>query len=127
MPEGNRLVAVIVEVADLDRSEKLYREGFGVDLHRSDHETDDRWIGGDHAAVSWHTGGYLHFALYQAKTNERTRGVQLGFAVDDIEAAHRAALAAGAELVHEPRSQPWGRSARFRDFDGNVIELTQRV
>lgn len=47
--------------------------------------------------------------------------------MDDIEAAHKAAFSAGAELVHEPRSQPWGRSARFRDFDGNVIELTQRV
>lgn len=127
MPEGNRLVAVIVEVADLARSERLYRDGFGLDVHRSDHETDDRWIGGAHAAVSWHTGGYVHFALYAAKTNERTGGVQVGFAVDDVEATHQIALAAGAELLDEPRSQPWGRSVRFRDFDGTVIELTQRA
>lgn len=32
----------------------------------------------------------------------------------------------GAELVHEPRSQPSGRSGRYRDLDGNVVELTQR-
>ena len=25
------------------------------------------------------------------------------------------------EVVHEP----WGRSGRYRDFDGNVIELTE--
>ena len=32
---------------------------------------------------------------------------------------------AGATVVHGPRSEMWGRSARYRDFDDNVIELTQ--
>jgi len=34
-------------------------------------------------------------------------------------------MSAGVEVVHGPKSQPWGRSARYRDFDGNVIELTE--
>jgi hypothetical protein len=29
--------------------------------------------------------------------------------------------------VHEPTAQPWGTSARYRDLDGNVIELTQHA
>lgn len=125
MPEGNRLVAVVIEVSNLARSEQLYREGFGLDLHRSDHESDDRWIGGTHAAVSWNDGGFLHFALYPKRTAETTTNAQLGFAVDDLGEAHERAVAAGAEVVHEPRSEPWGQSSRYRDFDGNVIELTQ--
>jgi predicted enzyme related to lactoylglutathione lyase len=128
--DGNRMVATVVEVADLDRSLTLYRDAFGIELHLSDHEggdhtDDDRWISGRHAAVTWKAGGGFHFALYQSK-GERTAHVQLGFQVADIAAAHGRAVDAGAEVIHAPRVEPWGTSARYRDHDGNVIELTQR-
>ena len=29
------------------------------------------------------------------------------------------------EVVHAPKEQPWGRSGRYRDPDGNIVELTQ--
>jgi hypothetical protein len=32
----------------------------------------DRWLAGRHAACSWYEGAYLHFALYQAKSNQTT-------------------------------------------------------
>lgn len=126
MSETNRMVAVIVEVSDLTRSTNLYRDGFGIDLHPGDNGVDDRWTGGQHAEISWHDGAYLHFALYGAKENT-TRGVQLSFAVEDVRIAHERALQHGAELVHEPRVEPWGTSGRYLDFDGNVIELTERA
>jgi predicted enzyme related to lactoylglutathione lyase len=120
----NRLVAVILEVSDLDRSVDLYRNAFGIDLHPGDNGVDDRWTGGRHAEISWRDGAYLHFALYPAKERPSS-GVQIGFSVEDIEDAHAAATRAGARVLHEPRQEPWGRSARYVDFDGNVIELTQ--
>ena len=124
MTNHPRLVSVVLEVADLKRSERLYREGFGLDLHSSHHDDDDRWIVGAHAAVSWTDGAFAHFALYAAKGGEPTTGAQVGFRVDDLDAAHERAVAAGAEVIHGPIAQPWGRSARYRDFDGNVVELT---
>jgi predicted enzyme related to lactoylglutathione lyase len=120
-----RLVAVVLEVSDLDRSMALYRAGFGVDFHVGDHEGEDRWTSGRHAATSWHDGAFLHFALYASKDGTVTNALQIGFRVDDLAAAHDRAVAAGADVVHEPKSQPWGRSARYRDFDGNVVELTE--
>jgi lactoylglutathione lyase len=125
-----RLVLVVIEVADVERSAALYRDGFGLDLHLDDHEgtihgPDDRWTSGRHAACSWTDGAYLHFALYPAKADGPSRNVQLGFNTDDLDAAHERALAAGAVLVHEPRDEPWGTTARYRDFDGNVLSLTQ--
>ena len=35
------------------------------------------------------------------------------------------ALDAGAVPFHDPMPQPWGRSARYADHDGNIIELTE--
>jgi predicted enzyme related to lactoylglutathione lyase len=124
--DGRRLEAVILEVNDLEKSEALYRDGFGVPLHPGDNGSEDRWIGGRHAEISWTAGAYLHFALYPAKEQPTSR-IQLTFAVDDIGEAHAAAVAAGARVVHEPRTEPWGRSGRYEDFDGNIIELTERT
>lgn len=125
-----RIVLVVLEVADVDRSAALYRDGFGVDLHVSDHEggphgPDDRWTSGRHAAYSWTAGAYLHFALYSAKGDGPTRNVQIGFTTDDLAADHQRALDAGALLIHEPRDEPWGATARYHDFDGNVLSFTQ--
>jgi predicted enzyme related to lactoylglutathione lyase len=126
MAQHGRLVALILEVSDLDRSSALYRDAFGVDLHPGDNGVDDRWTGGRHAEVSWREGAYLHFALYPAK-EEPTSGAQLSLSVDDIDIAHEVAVRAGARVLHEPRTEPWGRSGRYMDFDGNVVELTQRT
>jgi predicted enzyme related to lactoylglutathione lyase len=126
MAQHGRLVAVILEVSDLERSESLYRNAFGLELHPGDNGVDDRWTGGRHAEVSWREGAYLHFALYQAKERPTT-GAQISLSVDDIDLAHAGAVRAGAHVIHGPRTEPWGRSGRYEDFDGNVIELTQHT
>jgi predicted enzyme related to lactoylglutathione lyase len=120
-----RLVTVVLRVADLDRSAALYRDAFGLDFHLADHEGDDVWTSGRHAATTWTEGAFMHFALYQSTEAMASTGAQIAFRVDDLEAAHRRALDAGSELVHEPKAQPWGRSARYSDPDGNIIELTE--
>jgi predicted enzyme related to lactoylglutathione lyase len=124
MVETRRLVAIILEVSDLERSTALYRDAFGIELHPGDNRVDDRWTGGRHAEISWTEGEYLHFALYRAKERPTT-GAQISLRVDDVDAAHAQAVKAGTRVLHEPRTEPWGRSARYQDLDGNVIELTQ--
>ena len=126
MAENTRLVAVILEVSDLDKSAALYRDAFGLDLHPGDNGVEDRWIGGRHAEISWRQGAYLHFALYRAKERPTT-GAQVSLRVDNIDEAHAQAVRAGARVVHEPRTEPWGRSGRYEDLDGNIIELTQHA
>ncbi|HEY1831105.1 MAG TPA: VOC family protein [Acidimicrobiales bacterium] len=113
MTEPRRLVAVILEVSDLEQSTALYRDAFGVDLHPGDNAVDDRWTGGIHAEISWREGAYLHFTLYPAK-GQPTSGVQIGLSVESIEDAHAAALRAGARTLHEPRDEPWGRAPAMR-------------
>lgn len=44
--------------------------------------------------------------------------------VDDVDAAHEAAVREGAEIVHPLTDQPWGVRRFFvRDPDGNVINV----
>ena len=120
-----RLVTIVLTVSDLDRAVNLYRDGFGLNLHIDDHLGDDIWTTGRHAATSWTDGAFMHFALYESKDGSTTTGAQIAFRVDDIDTAHRRAVGSGAEVIHDPKPQPWGTSARYRDYDGNVIELTQ--
>ena len=47
----NGIVTVVFTVSDLDRAVKLYRDGFGLDLHVGDHHGDDTWTSGRHAAT----------------------------------------------------------------------------
>jgi predicted enzyme related to lactoylglutathione lyase len=126
MADSGRLVAVILEVSDLESSVALYRDAFGVDLHPGDNGVDDRWTGGNHAEISWSGDAYLHFALYPAKI-QATSGVQISLAVGNVEEAHAQAVRAGAHVLHDPRTELWGRSSRYEDFDGNIVELTQRT
>jgi predicted enzyme related to lactoylglutathione lyase len=129
-PSDARIVLVVIEVSDVQRSATLYRDAFGVDLHVDDHEggvhdRNDRWTSGVHAAFSWEDGAFLHFALYPAREDGPTKNVQVGFSVSDLAAAHTRALENGAELIHAPRPEPWGATARYRDHDGNVISITE--
>ena len=120
-----RLVTVVLTVSDLDRALDEYGTGFGLDLHVDAHKGDDPWTSGRHAATTWTAGAFMHFALYESKTGAVTQLAQVAFRVTDLTAAHDRAVAAGIEVVHGPRPQPWGTSARYRDSDGNIIELTQ--
>lgn len=44
--------------------------------------------------------------------------------VDDVDAAHAAAVAAGAEIVHPLTDEPWGvRRFFLRDPDGTVVNV----
>ncbi len=120
-----RLILVVLEVEDLERSVAFYRDLIGVPLRLDlDHGGEDRWISGDHAALSWRDGAFLHFALYQSK-GVMTRNAQVGFPVANIAASHARLVAAGAPVVHGPRDEPWGRTARYADPDGNSVSLTQ--
>ena len=103
MPAG-RLITVVIEVADLAASTAFYRGHLGLDLHGgADNEAgDDRWISGAHAAISWGSGAFLHFSLYQSK-GEITRNAQLAFSSDDLTADHARLAAAGAPVIHPPR------------------------
>ncbi|GAB11024.1 hypothetical protein GOARA_064_00260 [Gordonia araii NBRC 100433] len=55
-------------------------------------------------------------------------GLLLVFIVDDIDAAFTAMKNAGAPVVTEPETEPWGeRYCQFADPNGIVVQLVQWV
>jgi len=120
-PVGARLVFVALRVRDLEASARFYRDAFGIPLRAaggSDEET--------HYEYSWRDGAYLHFALFPAAPGEQSRRAEVAFFVDDVDVAHARAVASGADVTAAPHSEPWGRTAGYRDPDGNAVGLTQR-
>ena len=120
-PLGTRLVFVALRVRDLGASARFYGDAIGIPLRQS-----GGWDEEIHCEYSWTDGAYMHFALFPAAAGGGTRDVELSFFVDDLEAAHARAVAAGAEVASEPKDEPWGRTAGYRDPDGNLVSLTQR-
>jgi uncharacterized glyoxalase superfamily protein PhnB len=48
--------------------------------------------------------------------------------VDDVDAFHRRAVAAGADVMHAPRDEPWGmRELALRSPDGHRFMLGQAI
>lgn len=129
MSERERLSVVILHVAELGRSVHFYRDLLGIPLESGFNEPeDDPWYGGHHVELSYRDGAYLHFALFPAKSKARaTTGVELGFHVDDVTVAHARAIAGSATLLHEPRHEPWGLTARYQDPDGNIVGITSEA
>jgi len=117
---------VVLVVEDLERSLAFYVGTLGLYLgHRA----------GPYAQL---TTGRSRIALYERGALAESLGqplrapepdapgFQLGFKVEDVDAAYAELLDAGALGVGGPTDRPWGqRSARVRDPDGHLIELVE--
>ena len=117
---------VVLIVDDLDRSLAFYQRVLGLELgHRAG------------AYAQLHTGT-TRLSLYEREAMAKTLGralvapaedapgFELGFKVEDVDAAFRELAASGAAVVSEPTDRFWGqRTAYLRDPDGHLIELAQ--
>ena len=121
-------IALIVD--DYDRAIAFFVDALGFELvEDSPALTNDgrpkRWV------VVRPPGGETGILLAQADggTQEAAVGGQfagrvgLFLRVDDFAAAHARMTAAGVQFLSEPRDEPYGRVAVFRDVAGNKWDL----
>lgn len=115
---GTRLGFVTLRVGDVGRSAWFYREAFGVPFEAAE-SVQLR------AEAAWNDDPTLRLVLLPAG-QKPAPAVELGFLVDDLDAAHARAVGAGAEVARRPREEEPGRTAAYLDPDGNLVTLTQR-
>ena len=57
---------------------------------------------------------------------EADKGVWVAIWVDDVDAVHERALAAGLEITHPPTDEPWNvREFHVRHPDGHVLRISR--
>jgi predicted enzyme related to lactoylglutathione lyase len=112
---------VSLPVRDQDRALDFYTKKLGFEL-ATDQPFDDkqRWIElriGNSAT---------RFVLFTPEGHENRIGTFFNgsLSCDDVEATYRQLLKRGVEFVSEPKQQPWGTFAMFKDPDGNQFVLS---
>ena len=98
---------MFITVDDPDEALGFYRDALGLEV-RNDVSSDGfRWV----TLLSLVTKGSLQAAIFRT---------------DDLDATFEKVRAAGAEVLQEPVSQPWGaRDCAFRDPSGNMVRIAQ--
>jgi len=122
------LVALVVE--DYDSAIRFFVDAIGFELvEDSQSLTNDghpkRWVvvrppGAATGLLLARAEGLVQEAIVGSQTAGR-----VGFfvRVDDFEAAYQRMTSAGVEFLSDPRDEPYGRVAVFRDIAGNRWDL----
>lgn len=118
----------IVYVPDVAASLAFCEKAFGFSrrfLHESG-AYGELMTGETTLAFADHSLGEMNFSAghVEAHSSRKPLGMEVGFVTDDVEAAHAAALAAGATELAPPVQKPWGQTVSWvRCPDGLLVEL----
>lgn len=70
----------------------------------------------------------LEDGFVESSLAQKPFGIEIGFTTDDVEATVKSAVAAGAVMVAEPKTKPWGQVVAYvRDPDGFLVEICTPV
>ena len=117
-----RAVTIALRASDLDASARFYRDSLGLPFEEAGGgPLDERRF---ELASAGDQGVGLVF--FQAAPGEESRRVHVALEVDDLHRAHDRAVATGGAILHPPRDEPGGVTARYADPDGHVVALRQR-
>ena len=126
-----RLAYVILYVPDVAASVAFYEAAFGL-ARRFVHESGtygEMETGGTTLAFAAETLAESHgFAFRRTRPDAEAPGVEVALMTDDVAAAYRRALDAGAAAAMDPQVQPWGQTVAYvRDLTGHIVEICSPV
>ncbi len=114
--------AFVIAVPDLARSGAFYRDALGFTVHEMGDSGWRMFVQDD----CWIMAGECPDAMPAAQTGDHSYFAYL--TVDDVEACHARAVAAGAEVTKTLRDEPWGmREFGVRTVDGHRIMFGSRL
>ncbi len=122
----------IVYVTSVEKTLEFYKNAFGFEV-RFIHESKDYGeleTGETVLAFASHELGEMNLNgnYLKGKIDEKPFGIELVFVTDDVEAAYKKAISAGAIPLKKPAQKPWGQIVGYiRALDGSLIELCSPI
>ena len=124
---------MFITVHDGDEALGFYRDALGFEVRNDIRKGDFRWItvgapGQDVDVVLSYAHGGRSEADGDALLTLVTKGAMQAaiFRSDDLDATFEQVRASGAEVLQEPKPQPWGvTDCAFRDPSGNLVRIAQ--
>jgi catechol 2,3-dioxygenase-like lactoylglutathione lyase family enzyme len=127
------LSTCFVQVHDPDLALTFYRDGLGLEVRNDVGKEGFRWItvgGPSQPDVAIVLTNYVNGGPEDGDTLAAllAKGALNGvhFHSDDLDASFEKLRVFGAEIVEEPKDQPWGaRDCAVRDPSGNLVRIDQ--
>jgi lactoylglutathione lyase len=118
----------IAYVREVERSVAFYERAFGLKRRFVDESGQyaEMQTGETTLAFASNELGQSNLpgGLRENDPSEPPVGVEIAFVAEDVGAAFRCALEAGATKVAEPKTKPWGQTVAYvRDPDGVLVEI----
>jgi lactoylglutathione lyase len=123
-----KLGYTIVYVPSVESSLLFFERAFGLKrkfLHESG-EYGELATGDTTLAFASHELGAANFPQghVRASDSKQPLGMEIGLVTQDVDAAHRRAIAAGGLELSVPTQKPWGQVVSYlRTPDGTLVEL----
>jgi len=116
----------VLVVEDLDRALGFYVDVMGLTVSHRAGEYAQLVTGTTRLAFYTRRAMSETLGRELARPDETAPAFELGFKVEDVDAAWADLVGRGIPSVCPPRDRTWGqRTAYVRDPDGNLVELVQ--
>ena len=118
----------ILYVQDVTKSVEFYENAFGFTRKFVTPENDYGELLVGETTLSFASTTLARSNLKEGFTESSLKnkpfGIEIGFAADNVEETVSTAVNAGATIVEDPRTKPWGQIVAYvRDIDGFLIEI----
>jgi lactoylglutathione lyase len=118
----------ILYVQDVTKSIEFYESAFGFTRKFVTPENDYGELLVGETTLSFVSTTLAKSNLTDGFTESNLKnkpfGIEIGFTTENVEEAVSTALKAGAALVENPKTKPWGQTVAYiRDIDGFLLEI----
>ena len=118
----------ILYVKDVTKTVEFYEKAFGFTRKFITPENDYAELLVGETTLSFASitlaQSNLKDGFIESNLSNKPFGIEIGFTTDNVKETIATAINAGAALVEDPKTKPWGQTVAYiRDLDGFLIEL----
>jgi len=118
-----KYICSLIVVEDIDRSRRLYET-----ILKQDVKTDFGENVCFHGDFAIHQASHFRALTGGAPVTRKANNFELYFEEDELEPVVEQVRQEGLEFIHGITEQPWRQKVvRFYDYDGNIIEIGERL